>query len=78
MTWGEYIDFETMDAKAEARAEATIETRREDLIDALSELGSVSNDLLKKVNAITDADILKKWFMLAIKVDSMEAFMEQI
>ncbi|MBQ1171383.1 MAG: hypothetical protein IIX48_02115 [Lachnospiraceae bacterium] len=74
MTWGEYIDFETMDAKAEA----IIETRREDLIDVLNELGSVSNDLLEKVNTITDADILKKWFMLAIKVDSMEAFMEQM
>ena len=90
MTWGEYIDFETMEAKAEARkeghaegraegrAEATLATRREDILDALNELGTVSDDIVEKINAVTDIDMLKSWFKIAIKSDSMASFLSQI
>ena len=89
MTWGEYIDFETMEAKAEARkeghaegraegrAEATLATRREDILDALNELGTVSDDIVEKINAVTDIDMLKSWFKIAIKADSIETFVSQ-
>ena len=94
MTWGEYIDFETMEAKAEARkeghaegkeqglaegrAEAALATYRENILEVLNELGAVPDDVVKKVNSVTDIDVLKQWFTLAIKSDSMASFLFQI
>ena len=94
MTWGEYIDFETMEAKAEARkeghaegkeqglaegrAEAALATYRENILEVLNELGAIPDDVVKKVNSVTDIDVLKQWFTLAIKSDSMASFLSQI
>ena len=90
MTWGEYIDFETMDAKAEARkeglaegraegrAEAALAIYRENILEVLNKFGDVPDDVVEKVNSITDVDVLKQWFTLAIKSDSMASFLSQI
>ena len=86
MTWGEYIDFETMEAKAEARkegqaegrAEAVLATYRENTLEVLNKFGDVPDDVVEKVNSVTDVDVLKQWFTLAIKSDSMASFLSQI
>ena len=74
MTWGEYIDFETMEAKAEA----ALATYRENTLEVLNKLGDVPDDVVEKVNSVTDVNILKQWFTLAIKSDSMVSFLSQI
>ena len=73
VTWGEYIDFETMEAKAEA----ALATYRENILEVLNELGAVPDDVVKKVNSVTDIDVLKQWFTLAIKSDSMASFLSK-
>lgn len=86
MTWGEYIDFETMDAKAEARkeglaeglAEGRIESKREDIIEALTELETVPNSILQQINSSTDIEQLRKWHKIAISVDNISAFEEKM
>lgn len=70
MTWGEYIDYETKDAKAEGKCEAM----REVIIEILSELGTIPDDLTQKINASTDMKELKKWHKTAINVDSISTF----
>ena len=74
MTWGEYIDFETMDAKAEGRAEGKCEAMREVIIEVLSELGTIPDAITQKINSSTDMEELKKWHKAAISVDSIPAF----
>ena len=82
MTWGEYIDFETMDAKAEAHkvglSEGRIESKREDIIEALTELDTVPNSILQKINSSTDIEQLRKWHKIAISVNNISAFEEKM
>ena len=78
MTWGEYIDFETMDAKAEAHMEGRVESKREDIIEALTELDTVPNSILQKINSSTDIEQLRKWHKIAISVDNISAFEEKM
>ena len=82
MTWGEYIDFETMDAKAEAHkeglAEGRIESKREDIIEALTELDTVPHSILQKINSSTDIEQLRKWHKIAISVNNISAFEEKM
>ena len=74
MTWGEYIDFETMDAKAEGRAEGKCEAMREVIIEVLNELGPIPDSITQKINSSTDMEELKKWHKAAINVDSISTF----
>lgn len=86
MTWGEYIDYETKEAKeearivghaegrAEGRAEGKCEAMREVIIEVLSELGTIPDAITQKINSSTDMEELKKWHKAAISVDSIPAF----
>lgn len=90
MTWGEYIDYETKEAKEEARATGLAEgrakgraegraeglcmARQEDIIESLGELGDLPDAIIQKINATTDIEQLKKWHKMAIKANSISAF----
>ena len=78
MTWGEYIDFEKMDAKAEAHMEGRVESKREDIIEALTELDTVPNSILQQINSSTDIEQLRKWHKIAISVNNISAFEEKM
>ncbi|MDD6656888.1 MAG: hypothetical protein PUE95_06300, partial [Lachnospiraceae bacterium] len=74
MTWGEYIDFETMDAKAEA----TIETRREDIISILEEIGEVPDMVKEKLDGISDLSVLSNLLKKAAVAKNMDDFIKEL
>ena len=51
---------------------------RENTLEVLNKFGDVPNDVKEKVYSVKDIDILKQWFTLAIKSDSMASFLAQI
>ena len=86
MTWGEYIDFETMDAKAEARkeghaeglAEGRVEGKREDIISILEEIGEVPDRVKEKLDEISDLSILRNLLKKAAVARSMDDFIKEL
>ena len=55
-----------------------LEARREDIIEVLEELGSISQEVKKLVEKEEDLEILKKWLKLAARVSSIDEFMKGI
>ncbi len=70
MGWHEMLRDEREEGKAE--------TAREFLLDLLSELGTLSDDVSAKIMAETDMEVLKRWHKLAAKSGSMEQFIENM
>ena len=62
------------DEFAQGRALATTENT----LELLEDLGSVDDSLRNLIQSQTDLTLLKKWFKLAARADSIEAFKEQI
>ena len=51
--------------------------KAESIIELLEELGSVPDSLKAEILQETDLAVLKKWFKLAVKAESVETFKEQ-
>ena len=58
--------------------EAHTEGLAEGIMELLSEKGTVSDKLKKKIQVQTDEEILKSWLKAASKAESIEAFQEMI
>ena len=69
---GRFMLFEEMlrDERREGKVEATAES----VVEILTEMGSLSDSLCKKIMEETDLSVLKNWLKLAAKAESIEQF----
>lgn len=74
MRFKEVIAFERKEA-AEKTAKAT---KVQDILELLEDYGPIPSSLQKKLEAIDDIDLLKKYLKLAARADSLEAFESQL
>ncbi len=74
MRFEEVIAFERKEA-AEKTAKAT---KVQDILELLEDYGPIPSSLQKKLEAIDDIDLLKKYLKLAARADSLEAFESQL
>ena len=65
-------------ARREARREGRIEVLKETIIDNLSELGNVPQNLIDLINEQDNIDVLKSWTKIAVMAESLEEFEEKI
>ncbi len=63
---------------AEGMAKGKAEGKAESLLDVLLEIGEVSDELRDRILNQCDAEVLTKWFKVAIKVDNVEEFLSRI
>ncbi len=70
MTFEEKLFYEKLEGK--------IEGKIEDILELLEEYGDLPEDILSKVKSETDMEKIKKWHKLAAKVDTLEAFIENM
>lgn len=47
-------------------------------LDALSELGTVSDSLNHRIHEESSLDVLKRWLKLAFRSESIEQFMKEM
>lgn len=64
--------------EAYVRDEGIQEGKAEAILELLEESGPVPQELKKRILEESDPDRLSRWLKLAAKVDSAEAFREQI
>ena len=73
MILGEWLDKESAALVAEGRTEGRLEA----LLDILTEMGSVPKDLQERLQGL-DEETLRIWTKFAVKVESMDDFLEKI
>jgi predicted ATP-dependent protease len=61
-----------MERKAEEKG--MVESKREDIIDILSEMGEVPSSIRKVICEQEDIEILRQWLKLAARCNSMSGF----
>lgn len=60
------------------RREGKAEGKAESVIELLEELGEVPQELQERIMQERGLDVLKQWLILSAKVDSIQAFVEQM
>ena len=65
-------------ARREGRREGGLDALKETIIDNLSELGNVSQNLISLINKQDNMDVLKSWTKIAVKAESLDEFQEKI
>ena len=75
-----FMIFEEMlrDERAEGRVEGRTESKIEDIFELLEELSTIPDDLRSRIADEKDLEVLKKWFKLAAKSDSLDEFLERM
>lgn len=80
MTWEEKIFYERLEAKdegrAEGRQEGMLEATINNILALLEEYGTISEDILERINIEKDIEQLKKWLKLAAKAPSIQEFVD--
>ena len=66
------------DARREGRREGGLEALKETIIDNLSDLGNVSQNLISLINKEDNMDVLKYWTKIAVMAESLDEFEEKI
>lgn len=69
---------EWLEGREEGREEGRTAGRAEMILELLSELGHVSDEVRDIVMQEKDLDVLRKWAQLAVKSESLEAFVREI
>ena len=86
MKWDAMIFYERRDAKnegkiegrIEGRIEGKIEGKKEVILDCLSELGPIPEELREQIEKETDLGQINKWIKAAINAVSVEEFIEKM
>ena len=68
------LRHERKQAMAEGEARGILETRRNDILELLEELGEIPDSLRERILSEKDADRLKHMLKMTSKVQSIEAF----
>ena len=67
---------EQSEASEEGKREM-LESKREDILELLESYGVVPEEIRSRIVEERDIAVLKKWFQLATKVDSIEKFVRK-
>lgn len=67
-----------LEGRTEGRAEGILETKIADILELLEDIGEIPQPLRERINSQTDIEVLKKWFKIAVKSDSIKEFEGQI
>ena len=78
MRFDEIINYERQDAKEEGIQEGMLESKREDILELLESYGVVPEEIRSRIVEERDIAVLKKWFQLATKIDSIEKFVKEM
>ena len=65
---------ERKEGRAEGRTEGRAEGKAEDVISFLNDLGTVPEDLKKRIMSEQDLHVLERWLKLSAKAPSIEQF----
>ncbi len=65
------------EGRAEGRAEG-LQAMRDNIVMFLQDTGSVTEDVMKKLDETTDMELLKQWVRISSKCKSSREFMEAI
>ena len=66
------------EGRAEGRAEGRSEGKADDVLELLSDIGNIPEDLKMLVMEERNLETLNKWLRLAAKSDSIEQFVEKM
>ena len=66
------------EGKAEGLVEGEVKGKTECILELLEELGSVSEELCKRITSQTDLEVLKTWLKYAAKAENIEAFQQML
>ncbi len=64
------------DERFEAKEEGLVQGKAEDIIELLTEIEPVPEELQAKIMSETDLSVLKTWLKLAAKSESMDQFLQ--
>lgn len=78
MIFEEMLRDERAEGRAEGRVEGRTESKIEDIFELLEELSTIPDDLRSRITDEKDLEVLKKWFKLAAKSDSLDEFLERM
>lgn len=78
MIFEEMLRDERAEGRAEGRVEGRTESKIEDIFELLEELSTIPDDLRSRIADEKDLEVLKKWFKLAAKSDSLDEFLERM
>ena len=68
---------EQSEASEEGKREM-LESKREDILELLESYGVVPEEIRSRIVEERDIAVLKKWFQLATKIDSIEKFVKEM
>ncbi len=63
---------------AEGKAEGKVEGKAEDILDLLTDLGLVPDEVRERIMNTSELELLKRWLKLAVKSESMEQFIKEM
>ena len=80
MTWryNLFIQDERYEAKEEGLAEGLVQGKAESIVELLTEIEPVPEELQAKIMSETDLSVLKTWLKLAAKSESMDQFLQHM
>ena len=79
--WGaRYMTFQELlnDEREAGRKEGLKEGRTQMIFESLERLGNISDELRQRIDRETDLEILRKWCKLAIGVDTIAQFEQEM
>lgn len=78
MIFEEMLREERQEGLEAGRKEGQLKAKREDVIEFLSELGTVPESLIAQVESVEDFESLTALLKLAAKADSIDSFEEDV
>jgi hypothetical protein len=70
-------DIRKIHYEQKGREEGAILARREDILENLNEIGTVNDDIIKRVNEESDIVTLRKWLKISIVSENLQEFIDK-
>lgn len=77
MLFDSFEAYDVQETRRISRAEGKAEGKAESILEILSDLGTIPEDLQEKILAETNLDTLRGWLKLAVKAETIDDFRAQ-
>ena len=77
MLFDSFEAYDVQETRRVSKEEGKAEGKAEDILEFLSDLGTVPEELRRTIMETTDLEKLKMWLRLAAKADNLEQFREK-